>query len=143
MKRTAERVLGIIGSIMMGIGFILFTLTTFVISSPEGQAQLEEMLQDPEINPTGADMGVDELVNFFVSNGWMIVMALLVSVILGILATVFVKKMPIVSGIMWVLAAIISLIAIWYLIFIPAILFFIAGILAFVRKPKEESTIVY
>lgn len=37
MKRTAERVLGIIGSIMMGIGFILFTLTTFVISSPEAK----------------------------------------------------------------------------------------------------------
>ena len=139
MKRTAERVLGIIGVIMMSIGALLVTLLTFMFTSPEGQRQIETMLQDPEINPTGEDIGFDQVIDYFVANGWIVVVALVASIVLGIVASVLVKKKPVFSGIMWLLAAVISLVTIWYLIILPAILFVIAGILALVRKAPPEN----
>ncbi|MDQ0207127.1 DUF4064 domain-containing protein [Alkalicoccobacillus murimartini] len=139
MKRTAERVLGIIGVIMMSIGALLVTILTIGFTSPDSQRQIETMLQDPEINPTGEDIGFDQVIDYFVANGWIVVVALVASIVLGIVASVLVKKKPVFSGIMWLLAAVISLVTIWYLIILPAILFVIAGILALVRKAPPEN----
>ena len=143
MKRKAERVLGIIGIVMMTIGTLLLALTTVGLSSPGVQEDIESMFQnpqDPELQLTGEDLAVvNEFINHISDNGLFMALVLFFTVVLGIIATVFVRKKPVLSGVMWLLAAIISLITIWYFIFIPAILFIIAGIMALVRRTTVEQ----
>lgn len=140
IKRTGEKALGIIGSIFNVIGIILSIIVITSLSGFEGsqmQMQMEEELRnDPNItNPQDAEMAVDTfnaLVAGFDVIGWVVVILLAISTVFAILAITKLKSFDKAStaGIFFILAGIFA-----GILSLTSILFYIAAIMCFVRKP--------
>lgn len=140
IKRTGEKALGIIGSIFNVIGIILSIIFITSLSGFEGsqmQMQMEEELRnDPNItNPQDAEMAVDALnavVAGFDVIGWVVVILLAISTVFAILAIMKLKSFEKAStaGVFFILAGIFA-----GILSLTSILFYIAAIMCFVRKP--------
>ncbi|MDE0583676.1 DUF4064 domain-containing protein [Planococcus sp. A6] len=140
IKRTGEKALGIIGSIFNVIGIILSIIVITSLSGFEGsqmQMQLEEEIRnDPNLtNPGDVEMTMD-MVNSFVQGfdvlGWIVVALLVVSTVFAILAITKLKSFDTANtaGIFFILAGIFA-----GILSLTSILFYIAAIMCFVRKP--------
>lgn len=140
IKRTGEKALGIIGSIFNVIGIILSIIFITSLSGFEGsqmQMQLEEEIRnDPNLtNPEDVEMTMD-IVNSFVQGfdvlGWIIVALLVLSTVFAILAITKLKSFDKANtaGIFFILAGIFA-----GVLSLTSILFYIAAIMCFVRKP--------
>lgn len=140
IKRTGEKALGIIGSIFNVIGIILSIIFITSLSGFEGsqmQMQLEEEIRnDPNLtNPGDVEMTMD-IVNSFVQGfdvlGWIVVALLVVSTVFAILAITKLKSFDKANtaGIFFILAGIFA-----GILSLTSILFYIAAIMCFVRKP--------
>lgn len=140
IKRTGEKALGIIGSIFNVIGIILSIIFITSLSGFEGsqmQMQMEEEIRnDPNLtNPEDVEFTID-MVNSFVQGfdvlGWIVVALLVVSTVFAILAITKLKSFDKAStaGIFFILAGIFA-----GILSLTSILFYIAAIMCFVRKP--------
>ncbi|TSB45006.1 DUF4064 domain-containing protein [Alkalicoccobacillus porphyridii] len=135
MKRTAELVLGIIGSVLILLGVIMMFAFNSVAGTGEFQDVLNEELQnDPQLSAEEADM-VGDVIEGMSSVVSLLTVAFIISLVLGIVATILVKKKAKLAGVLFIVGGVAGLASI-----VPAILFVIAGIIALVRKvPKEQE----
>ncbi len=148
IKRTGERVLGIIGIVLFFLGTLFLgalavgadqgLFEEIVLEATNENSELLEPGQDP-LNEEQANEMLEmiEMVNF-----GLLTAGSLIPAIAGIVAVVMVKKKPIVASILFLGSAIFygATSFMLFLVLIPAvplILYLIAGIMALVRKPKE------
>lgn len=135
MKRTAEIVMTVIAVIISGITALFGFLMYFLMVNPEFSEEMEQqMAADPAVEEMDMTAFMDTLA--LAGPTWIAVG--LISLVLGVIGIIALKgnKKPVLAGVMLILAALVIGIGTFGLGFIPAILYLIAGIMAFVRKPK-------
>ncbi len=137
MKRTAEITLTIIGVIINVLVSGGIALIAALFKNESFQEQVKNELEnDPSVsvNETDLSMVLDTIGN----GSWWVVIASLIGIVLGIIATVFLigNKKPKPAGILLIIAAVVSVILSVGIDWLSGILFLIAGILSLVRKPK-------
>ncbi|WP_099304617.1 DUF4064 domain-containing protein [Bacillus sp. Marseille-P3800] len=148
IKRTGERVLGIIGLVM----FFLGTLFLGVLAVGDNQGLFEELFiemtdensefVEPGTEPLTEEEASEAMEMFDMVNFGLLTLGSIIPAIAGIVAVVMVKKKPIVASILFLGSAIFYgatsfLLLAFILPAVPMILYIIAGIMALVRKPKE------
>lgn len=142
MKRTAEIILTVIGVLLSLGGAVITAIMVFFTNSDftresfaEGYNEGAMEIGEP-VNPGEADM----FLNFFVGFGWIVFVAALIGIILGTIAIFFYigNKKAKVASIMLIIAAAVVGLGTFFIGFIPALLFLIAGIVGLVRKPPEN-----
>ncbi|WP_227521552.1 MULTISPECIES: DUF4064 domain-containing protein [Bacillus] len=135
MKRSTEMILAVIGIVLSGllsmIGFLVNSLAT---NSDFQDSMKDELAADPAL-------AAEDLEGFFgmiESVGPTLIIVGIVSLILGLVGTWAIKgnKKPILAGIALILAAVVITVGTVGFGFLPGLLFLIAGIMCFVRKPK-------
>ncbi|KPB05700.1 DUF4064 domain-containing protein [Bacillus sp. CHD6a] len=135
MKRTAEIVMTVIAVIISGLTALFGVLMNLGMSDPElTEVMEEEMASDPAME--GMDMG--GFMDLLSMAGPTLLTVGIISLILGVVGIIAIKgnKKPLLAGIMLILAALVIGIGTLGFGIIPAVLYLIAGIMAFVRKPK-------
>ena len=148
IKRTGERVLGIIGLVM----FFLGTLFLGVLAIGDNQGLFEEVFMElteesSELVESGTDPLTEEEANevietFDMINFTMLTIGSLLPAIAGIVAVILLKNKPVIASILFLGSTVFygatSFLLLAFLIpAVPMILYIIAGIMALVRKPKE------
>ncbi|WP_409254001.1 DUF4064 domain-containing protein [Bacillus sp. SCS-153A] len=139
IKRTAEIVMGIIGIILSG----LFAIMGFILNA--NSAVMQEMLeQEISRDPSLTTEDTSYIMGMIESMGPFLIGLGLISSILGLAAVLLIKgnKKPVVAGILFILAALVVGLGTFGAGFLPGLLFLIAGIMAFVRKPKEPVSMI-
>jgi len=130
MKRTAEKILGVIGLILSIIGVLmsgaLAVLFQFVKSDPTFE------LVDPSMTQEEIEIA-EVFLSLFGGSMWFIIIALIISTVLTIIGLVNIwnNKNPKLAGILFLIAGVLA-----GLVSLPSILLYIAGILCLVRKPS-------
>ncbi|WP_071617604.1 DUF4064 domain-containing protein [Rossellomorea aquimaris] len=140
VKRTGEVVMGIIGIVLSALFSIIGIVTNMSIDDPMVMEEMEKMIEsDPAITTQDSSfiLGIAE------SMGWYLILIGVIASILGLIAvlTIVKNRKPILSGIMFILAALVIGVGTIGFGFVPGLLFLIAGIMAFVRKPKPSETV--
>lgn len=146
ISRTGERVLGIIGIVFNVVGIILLAWLITSISSLEGTPEFEEFQQefmnDPAFqgNPEEAQMVLDLMVGGAGVIGWIIVAMLVLSTIFAIVAVINLKneRNAKIAGIFFILAGLLA-----GVLSLTSILFYVAAIMCFVRKPPMREEDLY
>ncbi|MCR2820826.1 DUF4064 domain-containing protein [Lederbergia panacisoli] len=136
MKRTGEITLGIIGIILSALTALMGMLFMFAGKSEDMIPILEESLNDPTINSEGIDLNI--ILNMMSTAGSALIIAAILGVVLGLIGVIAIKgnKKPKLAGLMFIIGAVlIGVITIGFG-FLPALLFLIAGIMCFARKPS-------
>jgi hypothetical protein len=138
MKRTGEIVLAVIGVILSGLFAIAGIFVNALIDNPDFQ---QGMNQEINGDPTLTQSDIDAVISIIESVGPFLLVVGLISVILGIIGAIAIKgnKKPVLAGIMFILAALVIGLGTIGFGFLPGILFLIAGIMSFVRKPKVTT----
>lgn len=143
MKRTAERVLGIISVILnvLSIGFLILMLITskMLADDPMFQNEMENSMYSSGLTSAEMEQGLSFMEDFFgfISGiGWLFVILGLIGIILTIIGAVKVNTNAKFAGILFLISGVIS-----GIITIPGILLIIAGVLCLVRKPKAQTLI--
>lgn len=146
ISRTGERVLGIIGIVFNVIGIILLAWLITSLDNLEGTAEFEqfqqEIMNDPafEGSPEEAQMVVEFIMNSVGVFGWVGVAILVLSTIFAIVALMNLKKTRSaqLAGIFFILAGLLA-----GVLSLTSILFYIAAIMCFVRKPNVREDEMY
>ncbi|WP_282137778.1 DUF4064 domain-containing protein [Rossellomorea aquimaris] len=145
VKRTGEVVMGVIGIILSALFSIIGIVLNMGMSNPEVMSQLEEgMESDPNIQNAEMTAGdISSIINAAESTGSYLVILGIIASILGIIAvlTIVKNKKPVLSGIMFIIAALVIGLGTIGFGFVPGLLFLIAGIMALVRKPKKTDPV--
>jgi hypothetical protein len=136
MNRTAEVVMGLIGTLFC----VLFAVMGFVINdkySEEEGAIEQNFSRDPSLSSTD----VNDIMGILDSMGLFLVGLGLISTAMAVIALILIKgnRKPKMAGIFFILAALAIGLGTFGAGFLPGLLFFIAGIMALVRKPKERA----
>lgn len=144
MKRTGEMALGIIGSVINVLVIILLAVVIIGISTFANESTFKDEMLSKIQNDSTLTVGEVESLTPFIENmptyinafGWFGVALLVVSLALGILGVVYIRKSDKqnVAGTFFILAGVFA-----GIISVTAILFYIAAIMSFVRKPKVEE----
>ncbi|MFS0561398.1 DUF4064 domain-containing protein [Terribacillus sp. 179-K 1B1 HS] len=131
--RTAELVLGIIGVVFNALAAILVGF--FIVAA--GDAMREEIYNDPTLTAQDADLISSVLGGL----GWYFVIVSVISAILGVVGIVLLRRdsRSTVSGVIFIVTAVLSAFLTLFGSFIQSILFLVAGILAIVRKPIDTN----
>ena len=130
MKRTAELVLGIIGSVTLLLGIIfMFFMKMVIIASNFEEDFYRGYLESPQSSMQDAERAFG-MVNSFISIS---LVTFSISLISGIVATVLVRKKAKLAGALFLIGGLIGFASI-----VPAILFIIAGIIAFARNVSHN-----
>lgn len=140
VKRTGEFVMGIIGIVLSALFSIIGIVTNMSIDDPMVMQEMEKMIEsDPAITTQDSTF----IIGIAESMGWYLILIGVIASILGLIAvlTIVKNRKPILSGIMFILAALVIGVGTIGFGFIPGLLFLIAGIMAFVRKPKPSETV--
>lgn len=142
MKRTGEKVLGIISIVLNMfsiLGLILVIFMSAVFSSNEFE---EELYNDSKITSELTNEEIEfglqylnDTFDFAAALSYTFLITIVVSIVLTIIAFIKIDNNAKNAGIMFIISSILSA-----LITIQGILLLIAGIMALVRKPKEQST---
>lgn len=140
MKRTGEIVLGVIGIISSALMALVGMVFIYANQSGEVKSIMEEgFAEDPtlEVNPEDINLVMEGLGSF----GWAVVVASIIGVILGLIAVISIKgnKKPKLAGWMFIIGAVLTGLISVGMGFVPAILYLIAGIMAFVRKAHSDT----
>ncbi|TFE02029.1 DUF4064 domain-containing protein [Jeotgalibacillus salarius] len=137
MKRTAEGVLTIIGivvNILMMIGVFIMSA---LFNDPAMQEEIEREFQN---DPALADAGIDPSViaGWFENLGVFFNVVVIISTILSLISLFAMKrnKKPKLAGGLLIASALVVGLGTLLLGWLPALLFLIAGIMCFARKPK-------
>ena len=142
VNRAGEKVLGIIGIVfnILAIALIGFAMASYsnVQGTPEFQQFIEEeIMSDPEFStPEEAKMVMDMMSTSFGVVGWVLIALLAFSTILAIVALVNLRKTEkaSIAGVLFIVAGLFA-----GLLSLTSILFYIAAIMCFVRKPRIQN----
>ncbi|WZY00090.1 DUF4064 domain-containing protein [Bacillus sp. FSL W7-1360] len=143
MKRTAERVLGIIGLVLFVIGGGLLAM-----SVPQQQSgQLEEaIIEQLSKGSEGQELTADdyELAEFFAELPYgTFALASFIAAVAGLVAVIIVSKKPVISGVLFLAMIVIYglMVGLWMFLlsFLPIIMYLIAGIMSLVRRGSKDS----
>ncbi|MCA1058755.1 DUF4064 domain-containing protein [Rossellomorea aquimaris] len=141
VKRTGEVIMGIIGIVLSALFSIIGIVMNMGMSSPDVMSQIEEGMQsDPNLQDSGMTAGdMNTIMEAAESMGSYLVILGIIASIIGIIAvlTIVKNRKPVLSGILFIIAALVIGLGTIGFGFIPGLLFLIAGIMAFVRKPKK------
>lgn len=138
MKRTVEMTLGIIGLVFSLIGVIFGMMFSSAIKDPAAKAELEKALIDSD--PSADAEMMETAMSIFEFAGAFLTVAAVLGLIFGLIAVLTVKKKNKLAGGMFIAGAVLVTILSVGFGFIPGILYLIAGIMCFVRKPKPQMT---
>lgn len=141
MKRTGELVLGIIGIISSAMMSLVGMIFIWANNSDDFKLFFEEeFASDPamEINPDEMALVMEGLGSF----GWAVVVASIIGFILGLVGVICIKgnKKPKLAGWVFIIGAVLTGLISVGLGFVPAILYLIAGIMAFARKIPSDTS---
>lgn len=142
VNRAGEKVLGIIGIVfnVLAIALIGFAMASYsnVQGTPEFQQFIEEeIMADPEFStPEEAQMVMDMMSTSFGVVGWVLIALLALSTILAIVAIVNLRKAEkaSIAGVLFIVAGLFA-----GMLSLTSILFYIAAIMCFVRKPRIQN----
>jgi len=140
LKRTGEIALGIIGIILSALMSLGGILLIWANQSSEFKTELEDQFTaDPTLEFNAGD--VSTMLDAAGTFGWAIVVASIIGIILGLIGVISIKgnKKPKLAGWMFIIGALLTGIISVGFGFLPAILYLIAGIMAFARKAPSES----
>lgn len=139
VSRGAEKALGIIGIVF---NLIVITLMALLISnsdsfqsSPEFQQIEDEIRSNPSFaNPEDAQAAVDAFAGSFNAVGWTLIVLLAISTLFAILALLNLRKdkNAKLAGAFFIIAGLFA-----GILSLTSILFYIAAIMCFVRRPKR------
>ncbi|MBN8193239.1 DUF4064 domain-containing protein [Bacillus sp. NTK074B] len=145
VKRTGEVIMGVIGIVLSALFSIIGIVLNMGMNSPEVMSQIEEgMESDPNLQESGMSAGdMNSIMEAAESMGSYLVILGIIAAIIGIIAvfTIVKNRKPVLSGIMFIIAALVIGLGTLGFGFIPGLLFLIAGIMAFVRKPKKTDPV--
>lgn len=134
MKRTTEYILLVVGAVFSLIGIVMAFITKSVSNTAEFKMEFERQMQNnPDLQN---EVPLDELSSVMSSILNYALVILIISIILAIVALVFVKKQRILSGISAILGGLVSILIFNIISFLVLI---IAGIMLLVRKEKNHQ----
>lgn len=145
MKRTVEKVFGIAAIlcnlIAIGLGGLFLAGFNGIQSDPNFAndfANIQNEMKDPgteSVTPEDLQSLLDAISPFMGTFGWILIICFIISTVIGIAALIVGSKpeKAQLTGILLIVAGLFS-----GIITITSILFYIAAILFFVRKPSEE-----
>lgn len=140
VNRAGEKVLGIIGIVfnILFIGLMGFAMVSYSNAPEFRQYMEEEMMADPTItNPEEVEMIMNVMSSGFGIVGWVVIALLALSTLLAIIAIISLRKKGNAStaGVFFILAGLFA-----GLLSLTSILFYVAAIMCFVRKPRVQQT---
>ncbi|MEB7065780.1 DUF4064 domain-containing protein [Mammaliicoccus sciuri] len=134
MKRTTEYILLVVGAVFSLIGIVMAFITKSFSNTAEFKMEFERQMQNnPDLQN---EVSVNELSSVMSGLINYALVILIISIILAIVALVFVKKQRILSGISAILGGLISILIFNIISFLVLI---IAGIMLLVRKEKNHQ----
>lgn len=129
MNRKAERILSWIGNSLSIVYLLFIVLCMFMINVPEFKEVFNQMNQQQ-----GMEMSLDT----FKSSLTLLTIYLLISLILGVIGTFLIKRNRVLAACLLIVAAVT---AIFSSNLIALVLWLVAGIMLFVRKPNNKNEI--
>lgn len=146
-KRTVEKVLAWIANIILIVitGFLAYGSFFKVSVLKDNQEFLNLFKEELAKNPNGVNLSAEQLLDYTIQGLKMYSVLLIVLVVVALLATLLMKK-RILSGILFLLLAIVVAVGTVGVLIPVYLLYFIVAILLFVRKenPAEyQETVNY
>ncbi|MCJ1764251.1 DUF4064 domain-containing protein [Mammaliicoccus sciuri] len=134
MKRTTEYILLVVGAVFSLIGIVLAFITKSFSNTAEFKMEFERQVQNnPDLQNEISSDQLSTIMSSFTNYALVI---LIISIVLAIVAFVFVKKQRILSGISAILGGLVSILIFNVISFLVLI---IAGIMLLVRKDKNHQ----
>ncbi|WP_239256941.1 DUF4064 domain-containing protein [Listeria ilorinensis] len=149
IKRTGEVTLGIIGLILAIIVQGAITIGCFVVvritNQPDGLQSFVDNYNQAVTEYGGSISSVPDastVLNQIHTFAGLSLVATIITLILAILAIIFItgNKKPVLAGFLYFFTAILVFVVTFATGFIPALLFLIAAIMSWVRKPRDPFT---
>lgn len=139
MKRTAERVLSIISVVINFLSLLFLVIFIFtsqtVLNDPLFEQEVINSFNTPGMTQEDIEASMEltsTVMLFFANIGWLFVIIIIGAIVLGSIGALKVNKNSKSAGIMFVIGGVLS-----GILTLPGILLLVAGLLCFVRKPKE------
>ena len=139
-KRTVEKVLAWIANIILIVitGFLAYGSFFKVSVLKDNQEFLNLFKEELAKNPNGVNLSAEQLLDYTIQGLKMYSVLLIVLVVVALLATFLMKK-RILSGILFLLLAIVIAIGTVGLLIPVYLFYFIVAIMLFVRKERPEE----
>ena len=139
-KRTVEKVLAWIANIILIVitGFLAYGSFFKVSVLKDNQEFLNLFKEELAKNPNGVNLSAEQLLDYTIQGLKMYSVLLIVLVVVALLATLLMKK-RILSGILFLLLAIVVAVGTVGVLIPVYLLYFIVAIMLFVRKENPEE----
>ena len=139
-KRTVEKVLAWIANVILIVltGVLAYS-SFFKISVLKDNPEFLNLFKSElEKNPNGVNLSAEQILDYTIQGLKMYSVVLIVLVVVALLATFLMKK-RILSGILFLLLAIVVAIGTVGVLFPVYLFYFIVAVMLFVRKEKTEG----
>ena len=139
-KRTVEKVLAWIANVILIVltGVLAYS-SFFKISVLKDNPEFLNLFKSElEKNPNGVNLSAEQILDYTIQGLKMYSVVLIVLVVVALLATLLMKK-RILSGILFLLLAIVVAIGTVGVLFPVYLFYFIVAIMLFVRKERTEE----
>jgi len=139
-KRTVEKVLAWIANIILIVitGFLAYGSFFKISLLKDNQEFLNLFKEELAKNPNGVNLSAEQLLDYTIQGLKMYSVLLIVLVVVALLATLVMKK-RILSGILFLLLAIVVAVGTVGVLIPVYLLYFIVAIMLFVRKEKPAE----
>ena len=139
-KRTVEKVLAWIANIILIVitGFLAYGSFFKISVLKDNQEFLNLFKEELAKNPNGVNLSADQLLDYTIQGLKMYSVLLIVLVVVSLLASFLMKK-RILSGILFLLLAIVVAVGTVGVLIPVYLLYFIVAIMLFVRKERPEE----
>ena len=139
-KRTVERVLAWIANIILIVitGFLAYGSFFKISVLKDNQEFLNLFKEELAKNPNGVNLSAEQLLDYTIQGLKMYSVLLIVLVVVSLLASFLMKK-RILSGILFLLLAIVVAVGTVGVLIPVYLLYFIVAIMLFVRKERPEE----
>ena len=139
-KRTVEKVLAWIANVILIVLTGVFAYSSFFKISvlKDNPEFLNLFKSELEKNPNGVNLSAEQILDYTIQGLKMYSVVLIVLVVVALLATLLMKK-RILSGILFLLLAIVVAVGTIGLLIPVYLFYFIVAIMLFVRKEKTEK----
>lgn len=139
-KRTVEKVLAWIANIILIVitGFLAYGSFFKISVLKDNQEFLNLFKEELAKNPNGVNLSAEQLLDYTIQGLKMYAVLLIVLVVVALLASFLMKK-RILSGILFLLLAIVVAVGTVGVLVPVYLLYFIVAIMLFVRKERPEE----
>ena len=139
-KRTVEKVLAWIANIILIVitGFLAYGSFFKISVLKDNQEFLNLFKEELAKNPSGVNLSAEQLLDYTIQGLKMYSVLLIVLVVVALLATFLMKK-RILSGVLFLVLAIVVAVGTVGLLVPVYLLYFIVAIMLFVRKERSDQ----